>query len=125
MADPQDRAEALDDDAEPMVAPDRPPGVQAYGAAGTDPPTSEPVARRAAREEPEPVPGQEPPPPPVRVGPRDETLDDVATERAAPVPAEVDAMHVVAEEPFGDERGLESLDPAELIPDETDEAARP
>jgi hypothetical protein len=55
MTDEQDRSEALDDDKLEDLAfpPDKPIGVQAYGAAGTDPPVGESVAARAAREEPD------------------------------------------------------------------------
>ena len=92
MPDEQDRAEALDEDAEPVVAPDRPLGSQAYGAAGAEPHADEPIARRAAREEPEERPGdRSSDAPPDEPGP---ATDDVATERAAPPPAEEDAMHV-------------------------------
>lgn len=131
MQDEQDRAEALDDDKGGDPAPDKPPGAQAYGAAGAEPHAVESVARRAAREEPDVLPvdpdapiatedategvlppdpqrhvdpddpaptaAPEPPPPdPEREVGRpdplrseiDADLADVATERAAPRPAE-------------------------------------
>ncbi len=91
MADEQDRAEALDDDAEPEPLPDHLLGAQAYGAAGAEPHADEPVARRAAREEPEQRPI------PAGVEDDDPTLHDVATERESPRPAEEAAMHVVGE----------------------------
>ncbi|MCU1358620.1 MAG: hypothetical protein JWM89_4038 [Acidimicrobiales bacterium] len=66
MPDEQDAAEALDDDelstdelgdaGEGWEPPDRPPGVQAYGAAGGEPHATESVIARAAREEPEELP---------------------------------------------------------------------
>lgn len=92
MSNPQDPAEALDDDAEPMTAPDRPIGAQAYGAAGTDPPVGEGIAARAAREEPDatvenanPQPREE----------RNAGDGEIATERDQPRPAEEGAMHIV------------------------------
>lgn len=56
MQDEQDRAEALDDDKGGDPAPDKPPGAQAYGAAGAEPHAVESVASRAAREEPDVLP---------------------------------------------------------------------
>lgn len=115
MVDEQDRAEMLDDDAQPMVAPDKPPGAQAYGAAGAEPHAVESVARRAAREEPElwetrsPGSGAEEPPPD----------DDFATERAAPPPAEVAAMQVVGVEERPDD------DPGEEPPVEERDVSDP
>jgi hypothetical protein len=114
--DEQDRAEALDDDAEPMVAPDHLVGAQAYGAAGAEPHATEPVARRAAREEPElglAEIGDE-----ARGVQRtdDPTLHDVATERAAPPPAEEAAMHVVDDAPSAGGFVSAEVDP-DLDPD--------
>ena|SRR5699024_4170122 len=136
MQDEQDRAESLDDDKGGDPAPDRPPGAQAYGAAGAEPHAVESVASRAAREEPDvlpvdpdvpagtddpsegalpadpersvdrddPVPTATPEPPPPDpdrvVEPEDPAMSetpmdlaDVATERAAPRPAEELAVH--------------------------------
>ncbi len=90
MADEQDRAEALDEDAEPITPPDHLLGAAAYGAAGTDPPGGETVAQRAAREEPEDRPG-----PTDAVEPDDPTLHDIAVERSTPQPAEEAALHVI------------------------------
>ena len=69
MPDEQDAAEALDDEelstdelgdaGEGWEPPDRPPGVQAYGAAGGEPHATEGVIARQAREEPEELPGDE------------------------------------------------------------------
>lgn len=60
MADEQDRAEALDEDKLGEFPPEKPPGAQAYGAAGAEPHADEPVAARAAREEPEEMPSEQP-----------------------------------------------------------------
>jgi len=98
MQDEQDRAEALDDDVGVDPAPDRPPGAQAYGAAGAEPHAPESVAARAAREEPDPAAEQPEDRPPLQedgdrvVEEDDPTLADVATERAAPRPAEEQAV---------------------------------
>lgn len=47
MTDPQDQAEQLDDDKiGGQFPPDTQLGAAAYGAAGTDPPVGESVARR-------------------------------------------------------------------------------
>lgn len=99
MQDEQDRAEALDDDKGGDPAPDRPPGAQAYGAAGAEPHATESVVARAAREEPDPTTDPDfelPPPDPDRIVEADDpsrmvddpALADIATERAAPRPAE-------------------------------------
>lgn len=50
MADEQDRAETLDDDAQPVVASDKPPGAQADGAADAEPPHGDPDAEPPAEE---------------------------------------------------------------------------
>lgn len=106
MADEQDRAEALDEDKIGEFPPDKPPGAQAYGAAGAEPHADEPIAARAAREEPEELPldqpatGSDPDEATLSVDdPQggDPSLRDVATEKAATRPAEVAAMHVVDE----------------------------
>lgn len=112
MADEQDRAEELDDEAIGAPAPDHLMGAQAYGAAGVEPHAGESVAQRAAREQPEPKLGDEGP---LADGEDDPTLHDVATEREAPVPAELAAMHLVNEGgPIEDDR----LSPADLPEDD-------
>lgn len=88
MSDPQDQAEALDrDKVGDDFPPDKPPGAQAYGAAGAEPHADEPVAARAAREEPDVV----------DAGQAGDDLDDGAMtqEAEAPVAAEEAALHAV------------------------------
>ncbi len=106
MTAEQHRAEALDEDKIGEVPPEKPPGAQAYGAAGAEPHADEPIAARAAREEPEEVPLDQPATssdPDVAVLSEDDpqagdpTLRDVAPEKAATLPAEEAAMHVVDE----------------------------
>lgn len=80
MQDEQDRAEALDDDKGGDPAPDKPPGAQAYGAAGAEPHATESVAARAAREEPDVLPED----PEREVD--ESLLDQAALEGTAPVP---------------------------------------
>lgn len=90
MTDPQDQAEQLDDDKiGGQFPPDTQLGAAAYGAAGTDPPVGESVARRAAREEPEEKPE------PTGVPADDDPVDDVAQERSAPIAAEEAAVHPI------------------------------
>lgn len=110
MADEQDQAEETDDEAIGAPAPDHLLGAQAFGAAGVEPHAGESVAQRAAREQPEPELGDEGPLPQ-----DDPTLSDVATEREAPVPAELQAMHEIDEDgPLDDDR----LSPADLPEDD-------
>lgn len=103
MADEQDRAEALDDDEDVVIPPEHPLGAQAYGAAGAEPHADEPVARRAAREEPEEIPGVDDEiEPEVVLDPDDPiggdaTLRDTAAERSAATPAEEAALHLTDE----------------------------
>jgi len=108
MADEQDQAEAVDDDElDGAYPPDRTLGIpDAVSEAGTDPGAPESVVDRMAREEPETVPSETLPtasdPDAVvladgDVFTGDPTLRDVVQEREAPVPAEVDAIHVVDE----------------------------
>lgn len=112
MPDEQDHAEELDDEATGAPAPDHLMGAQAYGAAGVEPHAGESVAQRAAREEPEPKLGDEGP---LDDGEDDPTLHDVATEREAPIPSELAAMHLVDDgEPIDDVR----LSPADLPEDD-------
>jgi|GEM_PF-2086322 len=107
MGDPQDQAENLDDDElDGAYPPDKLLGAEAYGEAGTDPGAPESVERRAAREEPEEVPGQlgdeaygtEGPLDPEDSFGGDESLRDVVQEREAPIPAEEQAIHLVDED---------------------------
>jgi hypothetical protein len=102
--DPQDEAEALDDDrTDGEYPPERPLGVDAYGTTGAEERWDEPLAERVSREEPDddsrastdfPVDPE--------VGALDEgdlltgdaTTRDVALEREAPPPAEEEAMHI-------------------------------
>lgn len=123
MSDPQDLAEQLDDDAEPMTAPDRPLGAQAYGAAGTDPPVGEGIVERAAREEPDASVEDANPQP----GDSGEAGDgEIATERGFPPPAENAAMHLVdvpadlsdLPDPMDEPVGGEPIEPEDLADDE-------
>lgn len=124
MSDPQDRAEALDDDRfAGEFPPDKLLGAQAYGAAGTDPGAPESVAARAAREEPEVLP-EDPASDPYE-------LDDLAgdggsvettvQDREAPLDAEDAAMHLIDDPVFDDD----DLEPpvGELSPEEVAAAA--
>lgn len=89
MADAQDRAEAADADKVGPMPPDKPPGAQAYGAAGAEPHAPESVAARAAREVPEDAgvdPDDQRP-----VG--DPTIDEFPLEQSAVTPAEEAALH--------------------------------
>ncbi|CAN5261892.1 hypothetical protein BH20ACT3_BH20ACT3_04320 [soil metagenome] len=104
MADEQDQAETLDEDKISEFPPEKPPGAQAYGAAGTDPLVGESVAQRAGREEPEevpldPLPTVGDPDDPVLAEDDavagDATTRDVAREKAVVTPAEEAALHVV------------------------------
>ncbi len=108
MTDEQDQAEALDDDElDGAYPPDTVLGVpDAVSEAGTDPGGPESVAARSYREEPEAVPTESLPTASdaenVLSGGNgsagDPTLNDVVQEREAPVPAEIDAIHVVDED---------------------------
>lgn len=113
MADEQDRAEELDEEAIGAPAPDHLMGAEAFGAAGVEPHAGESVARRAARENPEPELGDLGP---LQQGAEvDPTLHDFATELEAPVPAELAAMHEIDEGgPLDDDR----LAPADLPEDD-------
>src|SRR4051812_11533542 len=115
--DPQDEAEALDDDRLPSeYPPDAPFGVEDYGTTGGEERIPEPLDERVRREEPDPVVqadaaiaegtglGRMPTMPDGEddlhldgISSGDMTLRDVATEREAPAPAEIDAVHVTHE----------------------------
>lgn len=103
MADEQDQAEQLDAEEVGEIPPERPPGAQAYGAGGAEPHATEPVARRAAREQPEEVPPADPDQvdDPVEVlAPDDPAAGepdrrDTTLERAEVPPAEAAALHEV------------------------------
>jgi hypothetical protein len=132
MADEQDQAEALDEDKLGEFPPEKPPGAQAYGAAGAEPYAGESVAQRAAREEPEEVP-LEPLPtagdPEVAVladddpAEGDPTTGDVAQEKAEVRPAEEQALHVVDAEVPGFDSTID--DPALAEAHELDAEVNP
>jgi hypothetical protein len=89
--DPQDQAEALDDDElGGDYPPEEPLGVEEYGTTPAEERYDEPLDERVLREEPEgarPDGAADP-------SAGDPTLHDVVTEREAPVPAEEAALHV-------------------------------
>jgi hypothetical protein len=102
--DPQDQAEALDDDRiDGDYPPDRPLGVDAYGTTGAEERWDEPLAERVSREEPDDDErartdfATDP-----EVGALDDgdvltgdtTTRDVVLEREAPAAAEEAAIHV-------------------------------
>jgi hypothetical protein len=94
MSDEQDQAEAIDpdelgDDPAANFPPDKPPGAQAYGAAGAEPHADEPVASRAAREEPEAFE--------VDQQDADDIVDTASDEDPDARPAEEAAMHILDE----------------------------
>ncbi len=100
MSDPQDKAEALDEEELATdVAPDRPLGVEDYGTTAQEQRIQEPLEERVRREVPDGTSGA---PPAGEEGALadddrftgDETTRDVATEREAPTPAEEDALRV-------------------------------
>jgi hypothetical protein len=105
--DPQDEAEALDDDRlDGEYPPESPLGVDAYGTTGAEERWDEPLAERVAREEPDDDRARRDLPEVEGLGALDDgdplagddTLRDVAQEREAPVPAEEDAVHVVGDD---------------------------
>jgi len=101
--EPQDEAEALDDDRlAGEYPPEEPLGAESYGTTGAEEHWDEPLAERVRREEPDDASAREDFEVDPSVGALDEgdpltgddTLRDSALEREAPVPAEEDAMHV-------------------------------
>lgn len=127
MSDPQDRAEALDDDKMAVTdtpvedleyPPDEPTAVEDYGTTAAEEQVDEPLEERITREVPEGAPVDQPtgrlvePGPDDEVGAPDEEADAVA--RATPasdLSAEEAAVHDTAEPPMDDDDGYVDEEP--------------
>jgi hypothetical protein len=117
MSDPQDSAEALDDD---KFGGDYPPdkllGAQAYGAAGAEPHATENVTARAAREEPDDL-AEALDRAADGIPPEETYPEEIVQEREAPRPAEEAALHVTTD-PVDDVDAIEAMDDLDAVTDE-------
>jgi hypothetical protein len=120
MSDPQDRAEALDDDKMAVTdtpvddleyPPDQPTAVEDYGTTAAEEQVDEPLEERITREVPEGAPVDEPTgrlvePGEDEIGAADDEADAVAREvPAADLTAEEAAVHDTAEPPMDGDDG--------------------